>query len=254
MPSMTGAETSVQCFYPSIETYSTQYYTDAFKDIAENINIRIRGSTTSDTFELMETIIKNPDENYSEITARSNFDYASEDLFMLRDSFARAMFPYFASVYDKSVFVKSCSYDAYVYPIEDYSNFLFETVERNLTDILETEQKITAPVREAVNIENDVSNDTSNGSSFNFSDEYSDYLYIDGTIDSKMIDANSDIYVVINDASGSSVVYEAFPGGYEESTDTYQYYLTVDNLESGEYTAYTVVNSTAVASGEINIK
>lgn len=237
--------------FPSIDVDDTQYYTDAFDIIAENINIRITGAKTRNSQELMNTIIDNPDENYSRISTTSDFDFSNGNLFMLRDSFCRAMFPYFASSFESSVFVKSCSYDSYIYPIEDYSDFIFEIVERNLPEILESEQRIPTPVRDNVSINGDISDNKSNNVTINCSDEYSDYIYVEGTIDSTLLDYDSNIYVAVTDSNNTLTTYEAFPGEYDESTNSYRYYLTLDNLDSDNYTFKVIVDNTIVLTNDI---
>lgn len=235
--------------------YDTQVYFNDQDKLADKIRFRIKGAKTRDSGELMQQIMS-PAENFSEIATTSRFESANGQAFILRDSFCRSMLPYFAASYKKAVFQKSAAYDAYSRPIEGYSDFIFEIVERNLPSITENQQLIPAPARENFQMQKDYTSDGTNRSTVTYCKDYDAYCEISGEIDADLLEENSSIYVALtNTETGEVSTYEAFPGKkVNQSAETqYKFYLTLDSALSGSYriAVFADQNLVAVANAQL---
>lgn len=225
----------------------TQYYSDALDEIENSIRVRIRGEKSRKSDELISKIASTT-ENYTRIDASSSVDNGNGSLFMLRDSFCRSMFPYFAYSFSNSKFFKSSTYDAYVNPMDDYDCFVFEIVERNIDDILENEQTIPAPKRNNITVKSDMSKKKQ--ASVDISNEYADYTIVQGNISSDLLRGREDIFVkVIDSQTGESNCYEAFPG--KRNKNTYAYFLTTNDLITENSEIQIIVNNTVVAKTSV---
>lgn len=220
-----------------------QYYIDSLSDIEASVKIRIRGEKTRKSDELIKKIASK-DENYVQIHATSSKSDNNGSLFMLRDSFCRSMFPYFAYSYGKSTFIKSATYDAYVNPCDAYDCFVFEIVERNIKDLLVNEHKIPAQQISEPQIKKNIS--SKKLADVSVSNEYADYTMVSGHINSALLDNREDVFVqVIDNASGESKCYASFVGKLEKGS--YRYYMTTNEFIVENATIQVIVNDTVVA-------
>lgn len=220
-----------------------QLYIETLDDIEKSIRIRIRGEKTRKSDELIRKIAST-DEDYVQINASSVKQNTNGNLLMLRDSFCRSMFPYFAYSYDTSTFIKSAAYNAYVNPCDAYDLFVFEIVERNIKELLLNEQRLPAPERDIISPFADVADKKL--ASLNINNEYADYTLVKGSISSTLLENKEDVFVQVTDtATGTSRCYEAFVGKLENNK--FEYYLTTDDFIIENATVQVIVNHTVVA-------
>ncbi|MCD7722386.1 MAG: hypothetical protein LUH82_00325 [Clostridiales bacterium] len=214
--------------------------------LTDKIKITIRGADTTDTVKLLAQI-DDKDEDFSQIKTTCAASGANGSLLMLRDSFCRAMLPYFAYTYKEALFLKSAELNAYIYDLAEYDDFVYEIVERNLENIIESRQLIPAPEREL----GEVSLENQNGGTITANTDYSDYVMISGEIDAGYISDDSCIYIRLTDSqTNESRCYEAFPA--QSDGGVLQYYMTLPAAEQAQYYAELIVDSAVVATAEIS--
>ncbi len=218
-----------------------------YESLISSFSVKIRGAVTNDTEELLRQI-NDKDEDISLISTAGTSPEAKGQLFMLRDSFCRAMLPYFAYTYEGAEFVKSAAVNAYIYDLSEYNDFVFEIIERNLGNIVQNRQLFPAPERN-LEIENE---SLSEESSIEVSTEYADYVMISGKIDSGCLGDASNIYVALTNAkTGERHVYEALPGEIDEN-GAQGYYMTLCPTEPAEYAVKLVIDDTVIAESNIS--
>lgn len=158
-------------------------------------------------------------------------------LYMVRDSFGRALLPFMIDNYDQAMFVRTKSPEMTM--VGPKTDMVYEIVERNLRDIIHTAPFMTAPARDIV-----CGEVVDAGSSIHFDDEAYGYR-IYGTVDDGILDDNSRIYVKL-DSGDNKYYFEAFPIYEEkllEKSDDNGYSLILDKntISKGKYEISVIV-------------
>ena len=180
----------------------------------------------------LETFMSDKEENDKRIATRKTSNLGSGSLYMVRDSFGRALLPFFIDNYDTTMFVRADYPD--MSNVTEGTDMIYEIVERNISDLFRTAPLMPAPVR------TDIGEIAESGASvgFTFSEEsYGTRIY--GEMSREMLSPDGRVYVRLSNAN-TSVIYEAFPV-YEEKllggTNKYGFSLIADAsvLTEGDY-------------------
>ena len=138
-------------------------------------------------------------------------------LLMFRDSFGDTLAPLMAEEYASGGFSKDSVYhlDSYIDMVQP-DTVLFEIVERNIRrygEFSKTEHSSGPPIMEAPTAQIDVSSakavESDTTVTAEVSDQQSDYLCVNGFVDKKYLDTETNVYAEITSADGSAV-YEAY--------------------------------------------
>lgn len=143
-------------------------------------------------------------ENDSDIIARRIGDSVGRDLYMMRDSFGRALLPYMIDNFDESHFIRATSPNMTEAVKSDV--FIYEVVERNLDYIISSTPFMYAPRRDDVYVKSELQLDGNTA----YCKALGYGIEICGSLDPEMISDNDRVYVRL-DASDGTRIYEAFP-------------------------------------------
>lgn len=149
-------------------------------------------------------------------------------IMMFRDSFGNAIIPYIADEYKACTFSKAMPYNLTIAQLRGVDDVVIEIVERHLDMLCNDIPVIWMPENDDIDIKSPVEDLEAD---VKIDDQENQYL-ITGKIESKFVDDNSTIYVIINDD-----IYEAFPcssnGKYDD--DSFGLYVEkteeIDNLK-----------------------
>ena len=161
-------------------------------------------------------------------------------LFMARDSFARAILPYFIDNYSMANFKRTDNPD--IVSIGENTDMVYEIVERNLNRVIATAPFLYAPKRENI----DTTNKNPNGSVLE--SKYSDEGYairVYGAFDESTDMQDGRIYIELTNEN-DSIIYEAFPifeSKLLESNGTKGYSMFINPMDelNGEYQVRVIV-------------
>ena len=166
---------------------------------------------------------------------RTDNPSGQNSLYMLRDSFGRAMLPYFISRY------QSASVSRY-YPFAvqaGYDDMVWEIVERNLPTLTETAPRAIAAV---IDKEPPPQVCDSPDNSMQTDDSAEGSLKLFGVLDRQMLDTESNIYVQLC-SDKQTLCYEAFPvfeqellGGTDDGNG-FSLLLSTQDIPKGSYSA-----------------
>lgn len=189
-------------------------------------------SGVTDIAAQLENFMSDKEENDKRISTRKVSGLGNGSLYMVRDSFGRALLPFFIDNYDTTMFVRADYPD--MSNVTEGTDMIYEIVERNINDLFRTAPLMPAPVR------TDIGEIAASGASVSFT--YSEESYgtrIYGEMSREMLSPDGRVYVRLSGAD-TSVIYEAFPV-YEEKllggTNKYGFSLIADAsvLTEGEY-------------------
>ncbi|MBQ8912812.1 MAG: hypothetical protein IJ054_02050 [Lachnospiraceae bacterium] len=125
-------------------------------------------------------------------------------LFMVRDSFGRAVLPFFIDNYENATFKRTDCPD--IVSLEDKTDFVYEIVERNLYRVIATAPFMYAPLRD-----NDVVTGTDDGKKIEvYKDKQGYGLRIFGSFDDDTDLGDGRVYIRIENAK-EVLTFEAFP-------------------------------------------
>lgn len=185
---------------------------------------------------MLADLMSDKEENDSTIVTKHTDTDTMSELYMIRDSFGRAILPYMINQYDLATFVRTnCPYIA---TLHEGCDVVYEIVERNLGNITATAPYMYAPQRDDVVIPK--AQYTSDNNCIFASDEgYAFRLY--GTIDRNILGKDSRIYVLLTN-DNYSYTFEAFPiheqslpDSYADGTAGYSLMLDSNSIISGDY-------------------
>ena len=158
---------------------------------------------------------------------------AEGSLYFLRDSFGRAMLPYFINSY------KSATITRY-YPISlrgGFDDVVWQIVERNIPNILTTAPRVDAVPAEPAASERVVN---SADNTIEVDDSVEGSLKLCGTVDRILLSDECNLYLVLRSDS-TTLCYEAFPiyeaetlGG-EDSDNGFSLTLNTKDIPNGSY-------------------
>jgi hypothetical protein len=216
----------------------------------EDFSFTIPAGVT-DTQAQLENFMSDKEENDSRIRTAKTTPSDGSKLYMVRDSFGRALLPFMIDNYDTAMFVRTNCPEMTM--VGQGSDMVYEIVERNLGNLIKTSPFMTAPERDVT-----VSSEISGGESTVYTADEAYGYRIYGVADDKLVGDNSRIYVRLESADGTqSHTYEAFPIyeqsllGDENPSDSFGYSLILDTsaIDEGEYSVSLI--SGEVSSGEI---
>ena len=173
-------------------------------------------------------------------------------LFMARDSFARAILPYFIDNYAQANFKRTDNPD--INSIAENTDFVYEIVERNLHRVIATAPFMFAPVREDL----DLSNVTPSGDVFKSCSKNEGYAYrIYGEFDEFTDMKDSRIYVELKNEN-DTIIYEAFPIHEDKLLETngtkgYSMFVDAKLLAKGDYQVRIIVGDKSYKAENITI-
>lgn len=227
-----------QLLYPMGNNLEEEYCFDTKLDYDSFEFIYPEGIT--DTKAQLENYMSDKEDHDNNFTTRKKEMKKANSLYMIRDSFARALLPYMIQTYDEATFVRTATPS--IESIADNRDVIYEICERNLKNVIESAPFMYAPIREALNTDLKPINGETN-KCFYKDEGYAFRLY--GYVDSNMVGEDGRIYIACDD--GKSVnVFEAFPiyekallgeNGLVEEANLQGFSLYIDKrkLESNEF-------------------
>lgn len=161
----------------------------------------------TDTKAQLENFMSDKEDHDNNFTTMKRTPEDSSSLYMIRDSFGRALLPYMIDSFAEATFVRTTTPS-----VENSlacSDVVYEICERNLKNLISSAPFMYAPKRD----EPDATEGIIYGSKLNrccYTDE--GYAYrVYGFIDKNMIDQDGRIYVRLADAKSNVFTFEAFP-------------------------------------------
>ena len=183
--------------YPADPPLCDQYYFDMSFDSYRFI--KPRKSLTND--EIMQNLMGDSESMDTQIQTVNNS--AQDCVYVSRDSFFRALLPYFVDNYKKTEITRFRSLDI---DKEGYDDIIYEIVERKLSDVVSVRPDISAPEVTSVSGTR-VNND---GSSIIRTERSGNDLLVYGILDENIVSTNSSIYITVKDEI-SERSFQAFP-------------------------------------------
>lgn len=174
----------------------------------------------------LESFMSDKEDHDNDFTTRKTKESGDGYLYMVRDSFARALLPYLIDSYDEARFIRSSSpsFEGSF----DGADVMYEICERNIRNIIHDAPFMYAPVR------TDYQTQKYESRKNTCVCEDTGYAYkISGFIDSDMLGEDGRVYVRLVGEDDRSLLFEAFP----IYKDTYGFcaYLNKSMLDESEY-------------------
>ena len=237
--------------YPDTKPVSDyQYISNLNDELASRFRVTERkAKRTYSPAEYLDYITDDRDNKAQHIQTKNLHENGS--VIMLRDSFARALMPYFIDNFRECEFIISDGIiNSYTHKIEGADNLIIEIAERNLHFITDGAQLIDAKRVDNVSAERTVASENNKAEArHDFS-----YYEISGRLDEKMLEKSSEIFVKLNGGSGE-YCFKALPA-YHESRATQpdcdtNFFISsyFDDVPSGTYNVEVVANG--ISTGKI---
>ena len=214
--------------FPDSGRVCGQYYFDYQID-----SVSFRQPRGGDKAALLEELMGDSEKRDGLI--RTDNPSGQSSLYMLRDSFGRAMLPYFISQYQSATISRY-----YPFAVQaGYDDMVWEIVERNLPTLTETAPRAIAAV---IDKEPPPQVCDSPDNSMQTDDSAEGSLKLFGTLDSHMLDTESNIYVQLQ-SEQQTLCYEAFPVyeqellGGADSGNGFSLLLSTQDIPKGSYSA-----------------
>lgn len=204
----------------------------------------------TDTKSQLESFMSDKEENDNRFTTQKASSADNSKLYMVRDSFGRALLPFLIDNYDTATFVRTNCPNLNL--ARSGTDMIYEIVERNLSDIISTAPFMEAPKR---NIKVSKEKSSKNNKVFFLDEGYGLKIY--GVTDEKFTSDDQRVYVRLENST-ASYTYEAFPI-YEKgllknketaSKDGFSLILDTSAIKPGEYEVSIISDS--VSSGAID--
>lgn len=212
----------------------------------------------SDTQAQLESFMGDSEENDTRIATRRTENLGNGSLYMVRDSFGRALLPFFIDNYDTALFVRSDYAD--MSEVSEGTDMIYEVAERNIPDLFRTAPLMTAPVRAKAD-----KGEASGEVIDYFWEQTENSTKIYGELRKEMLSDDGRVYVKLSNRD-TEVIYEAFPvyeAGLLEGDGEYGFSLIADEkvLTAGQYDvevisggkAYSALSETPVSFDEERI-
>ncbi len=158
----------------------------------------------TDTQAALANFMSDKEDNDSNFTSRKTELTDNSKLYMVRDSFGRALLPFMIDNYDTATFVRTNLPNFNLVPPN--GDFVYEIVERNLSTVISTAPNMLAPRRDF----EDMVIDETPGNSTLFAEDYPYGMRIFGALDPSLVGNGSRVYVRLK-GDGGSYIFEAFP-------------------------------------------
>lgn len=240
-------------FIPSNLTYTASYFWDGdlekllypkwgAKDLQYAMDYPltpyefIKPSVPMDTDTLLAELMSDKEENDSMIVTKHLDSPTESELYMVRDSFGRALLPFMINRYDTATFARTdCPYIA---TLNEGCDVVYEIVERNLNNVISTAPYMYAPLRDDIPYPDNMYLSVNN-LAIATDEGYAYRIY--GTVDKEMSGNDARIYVRLT-GSNASYIFEAFPiyessllGDNTNESLGYSLMLDSDEIVTGDY-------------------
>lgn len=210
--------------FPVSETMDEEYILD--RQIDYNSFEFINSVGVENNQQQLENFMSDREDHDNDFTTQKTTKSGAGYLYMVRDSFARALLPYLIDSYDTARFIRSSapSFEGTC----DGADVIYEICERNIRNIIHDAPFVYAPMRE------DYKTNRYESEINSCVCEDSGYAYkISGTIDCDMLGDDGRVYVRLVGTDDSSSLFEAFP--ICDATYGFCAYLDKRMLSEGEY-------------------
>lgn len=150
-----------------------------------------------------------------------------------RDSFGRALIPYFADNYKKARLIRSLTITES--DLAGADDLVYEIVGRNIGTITSEPCGLPSPERAVPSADGMLCK-----GNIDVIQNYDEMLFIQGTIDEKVFetDPSAGIIVILKDADGTEYAFEAYPSG----RSGFSVFIPCSALENGGYAVYAAAN------------
>lgn len=188
----------------------------------------------TDTQSQLENYMSDREDHDNNFTAKKQITKDGSSLYMIRDSFARALLPYMIASYDEATFVRTLSPS--VENAALCNDVIYEICERNLGNLVAATPYMYAPRRDEYNFSPE-EYESDNNSCYVDDEGYAVKIY--GAIDNQMRDPDGRIMVKLCDDS-YICVFEAFPIAADTTPSKshstgFSLYIDKSQLKPGEY-------------------
>lgn len=200
--------------------------------------------TAKDTQASLELFMSDKEQGDTRIRTQKTKPSGSGSLYMVRDSFGRALLPFMIDNYDTAFFERRTVPNMNSLP--QNGDLVYEIVERNLANITTAAPNMKAPQREI----NDYTGDYAADGNKAFIKEVSGSILIYGTLDDNFVSDDARVYIQLT-GSGGEKTYEAFPiaeqmlleaedlGGTDHG---FSAYIDTSELDKGDYEIHVISN------------
>lgn len=232
--------------YPSGGFLDEQYY---FQIEYDPFRI-VTPPGVSDPLAQLAVFMSDKEENDVRIAAQSLGSPQNDKLYMVRDSFGRALLPFMIDNYRSSQFVRTDTPD--LTQAQNGTDMVYEIVERNLGSVIGKTPFMFAPERDAAAFAAEDSGETANIALQNAG--YANI--ITGTLPDNAALTDARVYIRLQNGSESRV-FEAFPisepvDGEQPEGDGFTAYLNPQLGLAGDYTATIITGNRIYGAGQIN--
>lgn len=221
--------------YPSYAEYDYQYVYEN-RDFDEFVFVAPKMQLSTE--EQLALFMSDKEDNDTNISTEKLVKNSGMRLYMVRDSFGRALLPYMIDNFDYATFERTTC--PTLVDIEPGTNMIYEIGERNLESIISTAPFMMAPIRDNIKASTEFNSDKN--LLLNKDEGYAYRIY--GTVDEDFIATDSRIYVQLSDGE-NELLYEAFPI-YEEK-------LLKDEEVKAKVGFSIILDSSQIRLGDYNI-
>lgn len=226
-----------------------------FRDYQYNLNLQydpyvfVYPAGVTDTQAQLEYFMSDGSDD-ARIETQKTEALGNGSLYMLRDSFGKALLPFFIDNYDTTLIVQSDYPD--MNNVNEGTDMVYEIAEKDISSLFRTAPVMKAPVREDIN-EGAAASETVD---FEWSEEECG-IRIYGELKSSMLSDDGRIYVKLS-GSGKSVVYEAFPVyeaerlGGEGERYGFSFIPDTSYLKAGEYDVTVICGDKSYSALSVN--
>ena len=226
--------------YPNDPGYDEQYRFDIEYD-----EFRFTmPPAASDTKASLELFMSDKEQGDTRIRTQKLKPTGAGSLYMVRDSFGRALLPFMIDNYDTAFFERRTVPNMNSLPAG--GDLVYEIVERNLANITTSAPNMKAPLREISDYTGDYAADGNRA----FIKEESAGVFIYGTLDDNFASDDARVYIQLT-GSGVEKTYEAFPiaeqmlldgQGLEDTEYGFSAHIDTSDLADGDYEIHIISN------------
>ncbi len=236
--------------YPAGGFMDYQYY----YDISWKPFMFMRPQGVRDTQAQLDIFMSDREEGDDNIVTSNMALRDGSSLYMVRDSFGRALLPFMIDNYENATFRRTDIPD--VVSFADGADYVYEIVERNLPRVISRAPFMYAPVRDAFVLDQIPADGGSVETNVSI-EGYGVKLY--GSLEDAIDTGDGRVYLQIVNVDDESTVYEAFPiyesellGG--DGTFGFSAIIPKDDLTSGSYHVNVFCGGYTYNGGDITIE
>ena len=188
-----------------------------------------------DTQASLELFMSDKEQGDTRIRTQKIKPTGAGSLYMVRDSFGRALLPFMIDNYDTAFFERRTSPN--MTSVAQNGDMVYEVVERNIKNITLTAPIMPAPKRELTDYTGDYAADGNKA----FIKEENGYTHIYGTLDDNFAGDDARVYIQLA-CGGEQLTFEAFPivekdllkaEGIEDAKYGFSAYIDTSSLDGG---------------------